>query len=616
MPSTTLTDLPPELLDHITTYLPVAGALANLGATSKSLRTFVEKDAWQTFARTRFPSLSLAASSLPYKDVVRTLTTLSKAWDRRAFLARFIEPHGDITSHPGGSKVERWKRPQGQTIGFTPQVDVYEEVGPRWQDRKEVFAFSAGAEVCVREQRRGGNGKQGAKWMTYRPLSAYEGRDDVTTLHLLRPGAAGQCDDERQHLVAGTANGDLCILCLPAQNKSIVPVAYCTTQGLPVRATSLLQESGHQQTLLAANLGDSRISLYSIDVNHSKIAPVSSIDIRPPESSIGHLAKHQRVWSTQFLSSQHLAVGLGPSDEPILVYAVTPSGLSTDPVRKFSLQNELDASSGEIALAGSTKKTTSSVYPIIPLPALGAEARSQASNSFLSGAYDGIIRLHDMRSSRQVEQSFVDPTDDSAIYSLLARGQEKLVVGTSRHSLLKVFDLRLGAKCYDYLDAQRTASPKTNGASEHARGRNHASSKDWNLFLKPTTRGADWRTGRGGRGRQNWSRQRTAESSIYSLASPSSCSPYIFAGVENAVLELEFTSALDTHPDPVVVKPWTAHNGGRQDSWRTKEVLDLAMHDQTPDMKLHTQKNLWETWRSRQSPSVDGLDERWRVGSG
>lgn len=602
MAPTALTDLPPELLDHITAYLPAAHSITSLGAASKSLHAYVEKDAWQTFTRTRFPSLH-PTSSPSQKDAARSLTTLSRAWDRRGFVSRYIEPYGDIRSYPGDQKVERWKRPRGQTIGFTPHVDVYEEVGQTWRDRKEVLAFSAGAEVCVRKRRHGR--LDDVKWMTYRPLSAYEGRDDVTTLHLLKPGAE-QRSGESEGLITGTANGDLWILRLPEGQQGDVPITYFVTNGQPVRSSSVRQTPG-EQALLVTNMGDSRVSVYPVDSSKSKIVPLSSIDIRPPQVN-GEAARHQRVWSTEFLSAQRVAAGIGPSDEPIHVYGLAPSGLEKEPIRKFSLQNDLLRLESEVTPSASAKKSSSSIYPIVPLPPSNT-AGGGDGNVFLSGAYDGNIRLHDLRSSKDVEQAYVDPTDDSAIYSLLLRGRETMIAGTSRHSLLKVFDMRLGAKCYSYLDAATQSSlsqscePKT---------------KDWSLFLRPHN--ATYSSGRGG---NNWAR-RSHESSIYSLASPSPHSPLLYAGVENAVLELAFTGVVDKHPDPVFFAPWHPQKGGKEDPWRSREVLDLAMYNQTTDMKLCTQKSMWETWRSRQSPvshtmefpKLEGLDERWRVGSG
>ena len=138
MPEKSLTDLPLELLDYITTFLPTASDLANLGRTNRNLRTFVEKDAWQTFMKRRFHS-TCSPTIKSYKTATRTLTSLSRAWDRRAIVLRYIEPHGDITAYPGGKKVERWKRPKGQTIGFTPHLDVFEEDSS--SGKRETLAY-------------------------------------------------------------------------------------------------------------------------------------------------------------------------------------------------------------------------------------------------------------------------------------------------------------------------------------------------------------------------------------------------------------------------------------------------------------------------------------------
>ena len=628
-----LTDLPPELLDHITTYLPTAQSLTNLGRTSKNLQAFVEKDAWQTFSRTRFPSLysGNASSRHPHKDIARALTTLSKASDRRAFVSRYIEPHGDIRAFPGDKKVERWKRPRGQTIGFTPQLDCYETVASDGK-RVEVLAFTAGAEICLRERRVGEDGGEDVRWVTYRALSSMEGRDDVTCMHLLKPQVDAQQDQQAKSLIAGTANGDLQLIDLPPEEGSDIVSTHFSTNGRAVRSSSLLQQP-YQPTLLAANLGDSHVALYSIDSNSANISPTTEVDIRP---QMTNGRRNQRAWSTNFVSSSNLAIGLGPSEEPLHIYTLTPSGLEKEPSRKIALQNDLDKLEGEITLSGFAKRTASSIYPVVPLPPASASAGgSEDSQVFLSGAYDGIIRLHDLRSNRDVVHAYVDPTDDSAIYSLLPRGRENLVAGTSRHSLLKVFDLRLGSKAYSYLDATNPVPDD----EPWKRSRQAGKTKDWSLFLKPHS--ATY-PGRGGG--NNWAR-RSAESSIYSLMSPSPTSPYIYAGVENAVVEMAFTSLLDKYPDPAYFQPSPArlptaqehaprhrrnssHSHGTANTpganvvagMRAKEILDLAMYDQSADMKLCTQRSVGETLRLRDSlvkgqDVVQGMDERWKVGS-
>ncbi|KAK5682774.1 hypothetical protein LTS10_005904 [Elasticomyces elasticus] len=599
--TTTLSDLPPELLLDITSYLPTARSVSQFGKASKNLHAFVEKDAWQTFNRTRFPSLQYDGHA-SHKDAARTLTTLSIAWERRAFTARYVEPSGEIHAYPGDKRVERWKRPKGQTIGFTPQLDVYEDVGTWWRHRDETLAFSAGAEVCVREKSRR-NGKESVKWMTYRPLSAYEGRDDVTTLHLLRSDEGGQ------RLVTGTANGDLRLFSLPG-TAGDVPMTFFTTQGLPVRSSTLLQQSS-SAPLLAASLGDTRLSLYNVDSSQSKIAPSSSIEIHPPQMSNDEKRKRlQRIWSTQFLSPQKLAVGIGPSDQPIHIYDLTSSGLRKEASRKFGLQNnDLELSRLDLSppAAEASKKPSTSIYPITLLPP--STTASGSGSVFLSGAYDSTIRLHDLRSPHDISQSYTDPTDDSAIYSLLPRGQEQVIAGTSRHSLLKVFDLRLGAKCYTYLDAATGTTVDVGKAVN----------RDWNLFLKPHNTSSN--TSAAGRRGSYYSRS-SHESSVYSLASSSPSSPFLYAGVENAVLELGFTSALDRHQDPAFFHPWHVGRKERRDGNGNEGLdLNLAMYDQTAgNVTLFTQRSVGETRRlngnTLDSPTVEGLDERWRVGGG
>ncbi|CAK1365107.1 hypothetical protein CB0940_08724 [Cercospora beticola] len=596
---TTFGDLPPELWDHITNYLPSARSIATLGRTCKSLHTFVEKDAWKSFVKNRFPTLCPQDISSP-KDVARTLTSLSRAWDRRAFVATHVEPRLKITTFPGRRKAEKWKRPRGQTIGFTPQVDVYEDIQASWRDRTEVFAFSAGAEVCIRHTTRGA-GPDDVRWNTYRPLSAREGRDDITAMHLLRPGAS--IGDERQHVLTGTANGDLQLLGIPIDDPydQDVRTTYFTTQGMPVRSSSLLQEQ-FLPSLLAANLGDSRIALYTVDPEQSKIGSSSQFDLKPALRADGNPSSSHRAWSTNFLSRKLLAVGAGPSDEPIHIYPITESGLHRDDVRKISLRKNFDAQNGDMVPNGVPRKSTSNVYTTVPLPAgMGSSGNGEV---FLSGAYDGIVRLHDLRSDRQVEQTYIDPADDSAIYTILPRGQERLLAGTSRHNLLKVFDMRLGAKCYSYLDVE--------GQEKSSSGERDAAD-DYNIFLRASNPAF---IARG----SSWNRNRVLESSVYSLASPSMHSPYVFAGVENAIMSLAFTEMLDPHPDPTFFRPHSGEresNGDLPHEVDSKDILNLAMYDQDANMKLYVQRNVWETHRIKGLRSGDAgqrkpLDQRWR----
>lgn len=462
---------------------------------------------------------------------------------------------------------------------------MYEEIGSTWQDREETLAFSAGAEVCLRQTKRTRIGGPSPQWTTYRPLSAYEGRDDVTCLHLVRPN--GSATRTTHDIITGTANGDLQLNCLPRAGSSVedVKITYFTTQGMPVRSSSLLQE-GDQPTLLAASLGESSLALYQVDGRKAKISPSSQVDLKPVLRADGHPVS-QRIWSTKFLSPSTLAVGVGPSAQPIQIFSFAQSGITKDPLRKFALENDVSKIDG----ASTSKPPTSSVYTIEPLP-----SSSGSGSAFLSGAYDGVVRLHDSRSNNETEKRYVDPSDDSPIYSILPRGQEKIIVGTGRHNLLKVFDLRMGAKCYD-------TQPPLHGNCESR------PSDNFNVYLRTTgpPQGANWSRGR----------NRPVESSVYSLASSSPASPFVYAGLENVIMSIALTETLDRHPDPANFTSSavsSGKNGQRASSMpQEKDILDLAMHDQG-SMVLYQQRSPWKTLKAAKAghSTIGGLDARWK----
>lgn len=604
MPATMLADLPTELLNQIVSHCPTS-SLGHLSQSSRALHEFIEKEGWRTFTQTHFAS----SNPPPYwRDAAHSLTTLSRNWQRRAFLATYLEPAGDASTLPSEKSIKKWKRPGGQTMGFQPAVDSYEQfIGNRWTDRRQVLAWSAGAELVVRVKVRDAstedtyrtaspqdkrdkfeNNGTRVKWWTYKPLSSVEGRDDITSVKILRSKAQQQRNDvdSGEEIIVGTANGDLQLLKIPPGAESSIIKTYFVTNGVSVRSTSLSPDAENtegQPQQLAANLSDSRIALYEIDSAKFKVAPISEINAIPQSR------KGCRIWSTKFLDSKRLAVGLGPSVEPINVFEIRPEGIVEEPVRRIGLGGSADALEPVKA---------SSIYPIEPL--LDSNG-GRDGNLFLSGGYDGIVRLHDLRSPSSFTTIYHDPTDDAAVYSLLSRGRDRVVAGTSRHGLLKMFDLRMaGSSVYDYA-----------GASENA---NDSSTGDWNIFINPRDRYANssWR------GPNSWMR-RSAEGSVYNLSSPSPTSPFIFAGVENAVVEFNFSSVHDRHPDPIFLgsadSPQRQQHTSSSYFQHKHDVLNLAMYSQGTDgsreaMKLRTQRSIQETLDQEQNSA--GLDERWK----
>jgi len=227
-------------------------------------------------------------------------------------------------------------------------------------------------------------------------------------------------------------------------------------------------------------------------------------------------------------------------------------------------------------------------------------------------------RLHDMRSPSSCTATYQDPIDNfSAIYSVLPLGRERFIAGGARHAIMKVFDLRMtGGKAYYSVDLAAcaeatsrnppTPTPPGSGICCDFHYEHKYDRRDWNLFLNP--RGpAFYRLGT----------RRSSESPVYSLSSPSACSPFVFAGIENNILQFDIMSMMDKHPDPVFKygpkKTMSADTDVRRKWDPDRDVMRLAMYEQVPmgAMRLRVQAGVGDF-----DACVPGWDERWVDGRG
>lgn len=383
-----LTDLPPEILAQIVSHAPTARFLRSLALTSRSLNELVKIEGWKTFSLTQFPSFSTPPC---WNDAAHALATLSRSFDRRALLGRLFAPHNSpIHTLPDGKTKDRWQGPQGQTMGYQPVLDSYDEwTGAQWDDRREVVAWGAGAELVVKIVDWGGNvlepkdrraslkrPKYGCtrtkfEWLTYREPQHAEGRDDITTLKLLRPdqhsGATGSREGELA--VVGRASGDLKLLRLRKGHTNCIVQEY-ETRAAPVRSADVTTGSS---PLILACLGDSRAALYQVDNQSLKASPVSEV------SCTSESERSCRTWTTRFLSKTTVAIGRGVTKHPVHVYQIAPDGITGDPIRVFG--------SGK----GLAEGSATSVYPIVKIPR-SSSSRDSDSHEFFSGGYDGKIR--------------------------------------------------------------------------------------------------------------------------------------------------------------------------------------------------------------------------------
>lgn len=620
-PPAQLEKLPFELLSHLYAHLSTAQSVHHLSLTCRVLNKFTQQEGWKVFVRERFPSFQIPPNLHNYADAAHGLTTLSRNWDRKAFLARYIQPYGFIIESVTGNPIGKWRSPSGQTMGYQPSMDSYEEwlgaakdkQGHRWSDRRQVLAWSAGAELIIRVQETGSKAfnrwqnsgveertlhfddlRNLTRWLTWRQEGSREGRDDITSVKLVKPFQRQPINLGNDSILVGSASGNLDLISTHDEVLFKRIFNYATNDR-PVRSTDISESV--ESPLIVAGLSDSTLALYPLipSAEESSVKPISDCVVIPTSPQA------YRIWTTEFISESRIAVGIGPSTHPLHVFQVTPTGIEPEPIRKFGLKGTLPLEDNVDVETGTAR---SSIYPISPLPQSSCAGRT-AGEVFLSGAYDGIIRLHDMRCSDAYVSGYWDPTDDSPIFSLQTIGRERLVAGSSRHSIIKLFDLRVaGGRAYHYIDASATLSSSTPNFNS-----DQISRDGWNVFLSSSNS----RQPRQSRG-HSWSR----ESPIYSLSRPSSVSPVLFAGLENAVVQLDFAGMLDRYPDPVYRNslcrvPKTGQIDVKK-TWNSRgRVSNLAMYKQgANEMKMMTQDEVghYSTGHAQKN-GVEGLDERW-----
>ncbi|KAL9581739.1 MAG: hypothetical protein Q9212_003716 [Teloschistes hypoglaucus] len=610
MPTPLLQDLPPELLAHIVFYLDTARSLVSLAASSRKLYCYVRDDGYQAFVQSHYPSISTPPL---WKEATRGLTSLSRAWERKSLIARCIGPPLlDESSRPFLRHG-----PRRQTMGYQPVIDSYETfLGSSWTSRREVLAWGAGAELILRVKWKGPEVEKEylhalrnkedvasfdqynhkVRWWRVKDPTHQDGKDDITAIKLLKDSQKPSPWSE--YLVVGRATGELTMISVDHKSEGLWQTKTRFFHGgHTVRFATV---SSAAEPSLAACIGDHTIALYAVKSDNESVEPLRLIQIQPFPN------KACRLWSAVFLRQDRLAVGLGPSIEPIQVFDVSCEATPSKPFRTFSVGG------------GSAKHDARlTVYSLAPLPP-SSRGRKSEGHRFLSGGFDGAIRAY--------VATFTDPVDScSAVYSLLPLGCDQFLAGSANHSLLKVFNLRLALEelgrkessaAYSTERAvgsdpfsQRDSAVAPEGVSLDAPGfvgilpdsssrsgtsniahtgigSRSSSSKtqelnNWNVFLANSNHrpGPTWRAIRA--------------SPVYSLSCPSLLSPTFYAGIEGNVVQVDLTATDDNFPDPILqLAP--RPKGKKYPDLRKKhyddDVMCLAMYEQvTSPIKLRRQ---------------------------
>ena len=402
-----LAKLPSELLTHIVAYIETAQTLLRLSLTCKRLHEYIETDGFRAFVQARFPSIQTPPF---WRDAAHALTTLSRAWDRRAIIARSFEPSMTTTRHPGGqtrsSRLGGQQLRAGrrrQTMGYQPVIDSYEEqMGSDWSSRREVLIWGAGAELIMRVKGMGEKNEEqyqalqnyserarlydpqhhhNINWIFYKPDRLEDGRDDITSVKLLRHFQSPENGTE--YVLIGRASGNLECVGFVDGEASGETVSHYQTNGRAVRSASV---NNAKEPILATCLSDTDLAIYPVFNQTMDNVPRQDISIIPA-------GKSGRTWSTRFLSHNRLAVGLGPFTTPLHVYDVSHDGIAKEPLRRFGTAGaDLKISSDDRnEMAGSAASGISSVYAIAPIRP-SSQAGGAEGEIFLSGWYDGAVR--------------------------------------------------------------------------------------------------------------------------------------------------------------------------------------------------------------------------------
>ena len=344
--------------------------------------------------------------------------------------------------------------------------------------------------------------------------------------------------------------------------------------------------------------------------------------------------KHRKRCA-RFLSNERLAVGIqgleGRDSSPIDVYAVTSHGLVHETVSAtHSVRGARDIRTGrQCANAIASLDATASLV-------------GRPGEVFLSGWTDGIVRLHDLRTPLVPTAEYMDGVDDGQILSLLPIGHERFLAGSHHNACLKTFDLRMpGARAYSYLDAAPADVPEPTKPTPSFNNRDprqwtkiqgYERDREINIFISvhvPVARRL-WQP----LPRRPDSRLPRYRGSVYSLSTPSPTSPTVFAGIENYVIQLDFTST-----DDVTGRRSKSFGFGLGISDEAREdILNLSCyerprpsHESTDPILLRKQvdwpqlesarnakRNGWNynhASNSTDGEAEGGWDERWRLAS-
>nr|KMM70491.1 hypothetical protein CPAG_06802 [Coccidioides posadasii RMSCC 3488] len=285
--------LPSEIIYNIVSYLPTLASITHLSRTCRRLYEVISADHYrilQAFVKSQFPSIETPPF---WADAARALTSRSRAFDRRAVIARFILPPDNAT-RIGNPRTIRTDHP---TLGYRPVIDSYEVwYGNAWSARKEVLVWGAGADLVIRikdygrkylkvtnnagcpsnasRRRASGTPQDYVSWATFNDLHGVNSWDDISGVHLLGSSHSKWTEDE--DIIFGRRNGKLVRTSISAETgSSRLKKSYLTLGGY-LEGTDI---SSGPCRMLAASMNRKSILFFRVDAPEDEVHPFETLKI-------------------------------------------------------------------------------------------------------------------------------------------------------------------------------------------------------------------------------------------------------------------------------------------------------------------------------------------------
>ncbi|KAL1970642.1 hypothetical protein VTN77DRAFT_4286 [Rasamsonia byssochlamydoides] len=589
-----LAKLPSEIIYHIATFLPTAGALASLAQTCKRLHRIITAEngrIFRAFVQSQFPSIETPPF---WRDAAQALTSRSRALDRHAIIGRFVVPPADAKA----VGIPQATRHDSPTLGYRPAIDSYEVwTGGRWADRREVLCWGAAAEILMRIRNSGDRIEE--QWLRFNDLDHISSHDDIRGVYLLRPDHPSK-ETDKEHLIYARARGDLVHVAISPDDAVYEHKQTFVTDRTEIDRIDFSTGPG---SILAAHSYNGPISLYHTTTGASEVHPFAVLTADPETRDPLNLPK--------FLSSDRLAVGTGRLAQSIVIFDVSNDSVS----RQRELTFEDPPRNG----LWRTRKSLR-VSAIAPFN-LTAQGSRSPGDVFLAGWGDRRVRLHDLRSPKSYEREFMDTIDNNPIYCIQPFGHDRFLVGAGADAIVKIFDLRT-QNTYSYVNSNISSSSSSqNGGSSSSTS--PVPRGDFSFFIShhsPTS------------GRRNHHAYRGP---IYAMSSPSPSSSTIYTGIVDGIVRLDFASTDDLtgsnsewYRDNLALGLKTMmennsnHNSksaGAQNHSGGEKILELSGYERpSPDnmsasAKLRAQKPFWDvTEKDVLTEQETGWDRRWK----